>query len=70
MNTLDKQLLAVELGEKLFEAIKRTNEEKRLMISLKHFVGNDYLAADNPEELGMLQLLNQKVAENPDYAIP
>jgi len=24
------------------------------MISLKHFVGNDYLAIDNPDELGML----------------
>ena len=36
--SVDRQLLAVELVEKLLhERIKQVNKEKRLMLSLKHF---------------------------------
>jgi len=65
-----RQLLAVELSEKLLEHLKHVNKERRLMISLKHFVGNNYLASGNPEEEEMLELLNQKVEQDPDFPVP
>ena len=65
-----RQMYAVELSERLFATIKKVNEDKKMMLALKHFVGNDYLATNNKEEQEMLELLNQKVAENPEYPIP
>ena len=40
------------------------------MLSLKHFHGNNYLVSGNQEEQDVLYLLNQKVAENPNYPVP
>ena len=43
------------------------------MLKYKQFGGANYienLAVGNPEEQSMLILLNQKLAQNPDYPIP
>lgn len=55
------------------DKMRVANEEKRLMISVKHFAGTNSSitgANMNPDEQSMLALLNQKVADNPDYPIP
>lgn len=40
------------------------------MIPMRHFVGNDAISIADPDEQGVLALLNQKIKEYPDYPIP
>ena len=42
-------MLAVELAEKLVEHIKVVNDEKRLMLAKKHFLGSDYIVQGDAE---------------------
>ena len=45
-------MLAIELSEKLLDTIKRTNDEKRLMLKYKQFNQDIHVGASgaNPEE--------------------
>ena len=72
---VEKQFLAVEIGEKLLETIRLTNDDKRLMLKYKQFMGANYenqmgVMNNNPEQQGMLHLLNQKLAQDPNFPIP
>ena len=37
---VERQLVAVNLAEKMLESLKRANDEKRLMLQEKNFYGN------------------------------
>lgn len=77
MNTIaveTKQLVAIELSEKLLDHIRVTNDEKRLMLKYKQFTGpGGFEHLQGPaaqEEQSMLLFLNEKLQEEPEFAVP
>ena len=54
---VEKQLVAVNLAEKMKESLKRANDEKRLMLQEKNFYGSAVPPVDS-EQQNMIEVLN------------
>ena len=54
LTSVEKHLIAIELSERLLSHIKQVNKDKKLMFSLKHFHGNNYLVTGNTEQEELL----------------
>ena len=55
---VEKQLVAVNLAEKMKDSLKRANDEKRLMLQEKNFYGSSSLPTVNAEQQNMIDMLN------------